>query len=121
MHTQALVEAVVHDLNDLKAIDVNPLDVHVTTPVTDYMVIASGNSSRHVYSLAAHLVDNMKKRHCPTLSIQADSNNEWVLVDLGNVVVHIMQAPTRAFYNLDKLWAPVIPPTLHQAAAEASL
>ncbi len=106
MQTNKLLSAVLNDLADLKAIDITPLDVRLYASITDYMVVATGSSSRHAGAIADKLVRNMKIRHIDPLSLQADHNNEWILVDLGEVVVHIMQPQTRAFYNLEKLWAP---------------
>lgn len=105
MQKKALLETVLNDLSDLKAIHVVPLDVHQLTSITDYMVIASGSSSRHVGAIAEHLVEHMKERDIIPLGIEADLNNEWVLVDLGDIVVHIMQPQTRDFYQLEKLWS----------------
>jgi ribosome-associated protein len=105
MQTKTLLKTVLDDLSNLKAIHVVPLDVHQLTSVTDYMVIASGNSSRHVGAIAEHLVEDMKTRGITPLGIEADPNNEWVLVDLGDIVVHVMQPQTRDFYQLEKLWS----------------
>lgn len=106
MQKNDLLKVVLNDLSDLKASNVIPLDVHQSTPLTDYMVIATGNSSRHVKAIAENLVHKMKERHQSPFSVEGDLENEWVLVDLGDVVVHIMQQRTREFYHLEKLWAP---------------
>jgi ribosome-associated protein len=106
MIPQELLNLVVHDLSDLKAINVSPLDVRTLTTLTDYMVIATGNSSRHVHALCHHLVNTLKERHLEPVSIQGDRDDEWILVDLGDVVIHLMQPRTRDFYNLEKLWNP---------------
>lgn len=106
MQKNDLLKVVINDLNDLKAANVIPLDVHQATPLTDYMVIATGNSSRHVKAIAENLIHKMKDRHHEHVSVEGDRENEWVLVDLGDVVVHIMQQRTRDFYHLEKLWAP---------------
>lgn len=106
MQKNDLLKVVLNDLSDLKAANVIPLDVHQTTPLADYMVIATGNSSRHVKAIAENLVRKMKGRHQSPFSVEGDRENEWVLVDLGDVVVHIMQQRTRDFYHLEKLWAP---------------
>jgi ribosome-associated protein len=106
MQKNDLLKVVLNDLCDLKAVNVIPLDVHLTTPLTDYMVIATGNSSRHVKAIAENLVHKMKDRHQSPFSVEGDHENEWVLVDLGDVVVHIMQQRTRDFYHLEKLWTP---------------
>lgn len=106
MQPAELLETVLHDLDDLKAINVNPIDVHLITPLTDFMVIASGSSSRHVRAIADNLIHKMKGRHVAPFGVEGDREDEWVLVDLGDVVVHIMQPKTRDFYSLEKLWAP---------------
>jgi ribosome-associated protein len=102
-----LLENVIHDLEDIKAIDVVSLDVHAMTPLTDYMVIATGTSSRHVNAVANNLVHKMKERGIAPLGVECDNACEWALVDLGNVVVHVMQVKTRNFYQLEKLWSPL--------------
>ncbi|MBS0287086.1 MAG: ribosome silencing factor [Proteobacteria bacterium] len=104
MHTNELLNAVLSDLSDLKAVNIIPLDVRQITSITDYMVIASGNSSRHVRAIADNLIHKMKERFIQPFSIEGDTDDEWVLVDLGDIVVHIMQPRTRDYYNLEKLW-----------------
>ena len=106
MTPNELLNTTINDLDDLKARHVQSLPVSHFTPLTDFMVIASGTSSRHVKSIADKLVRNMKSRHVITYGIESDSNSEWVLVNLGDVIVHIMQPETREFYNLEKLWSP---------------
>lgn len=112
MQTKELLQAVINDLSDLKAIQVVPLDVRPISSVTDYMVIASGSSSRHVRAIADNLIEQMRDRNISPLGVEGDANNEWVLVDLGNVVVHIMQPQTRDFYQLEKLWSQMHSQTL---------
>lgn len=104
MHTKEILNSILNDLSDFKAVNVTPLDVRQITSITDYMVIASGNSSRHVRAIADNLIHKMKERSFSPLSIEGDTEDEWVLVDFGDVVVHIMQPRTRDFYNLEKLW-----------------
>lgn len=105
MQTKELLNTILTDLGDLKAIDIQPLDVRRITPLTDFMVVASGNSSRHVNAIAQNLVRKMKERQIRPRGVEGDKEQEWVLVDLGAVVVHIMQPRTREFYQLEKLWA----------------
>lgn len=97
--------ATLKDLNDLKAIDIVCLEVKKLTPLMDYMFIATGTSSKHVRSIAEHLVQEMKLRDVNPAGIEADGNDEWILVDLGDLIVHIMQTKTREFYNIEKLWS----------------
>lgn len=92
-------------LDDLKAQNPLVLDVRDKTAVTDYMLICSGTSQRHVKSLAENLVKTVKDAGYPPPGVEGLSEGEWVLVDLGEVVVHVMQAQARAFYQLEKLWS----------------
>ena len=105
MQTKKLLQNVLRDLEDLKAVNVVTLDVRKLTSITDFMVIASGNSRKHVSAIVDNLVHNMKTRSIYP-AVEGDANEEWLLVDLGDVVVHIMQTKTREFYNLEKLWSP---------------
>lgn len=104
--SQDLKSLVVEALDDLKAKDIVTLDVKALTGVTDYMVIASGTSNRHVKSLADNVVEEAKKQGLRPLGIEGESDAEWVLVDFGDVVVHVMLPEARAFYDLESLWAP---------------
>lgn len=99
-----LQQLVVSSLEDMKAIDIQNLDVTGISPLTDFFVIASGSSSRHVKSMADKLVMLAKKSGNPPLGIEGQRYGEWVLVDLNDVIVHLMLPQTRAFYNLEKLW-----------------
>ena len=92
-------------LDDLKAVNPVVLDVGQLTDVTDYMIIASGTSNRHVKSLAENVAIQAKTSDCPPLGVEGQDTGEWVLVDLGGVVVHVMLPTTRAFYDLERLWS----------------
>ena len=96
---------VITALEDFKAQDINVIDVRGRNPLTDAMVIASGNSTRHVKSMAENLVVLMKQSGIQPLGVEGVESGEWVLVDLNDVIVHIMLPKTRAFYNLEKLWS----------------
>lgn len=104
MQTAQLRDLVVDALEDLKAVDLKILDVHDRTSFTDVMVIASGTSDRHVKSLSGNVVQKVKAAGEQPLGVEGQDAGEWVLVDLGNVVVHVMQPRTRDFYQLEKLW-----------------
>ncbi|GAA0210332.1 ribosome silencing factor [Kangiella japonica] len=106
MQVEQLKNVVVEQLEDLKAKDISVLDVRELSSVTDYMIVASGTSNRHVKSVAHNLVSEMKDQGVMPLGVEGDDVSEWVLVDLGDVVVHIMLAQTRDFYQLEKLWDP---------------
>ena len=99
-----LTDLVTTSLEDLKAIDIQVIDVSGQTPLTDCFVIASGRSSRHVKSMADNLVVKAKEAGCPPLGVEGERQAEWVLVDLNDVIVHLKLPQTRAFYNLEKLW-----------------
>ena len=104
MQVEQLKDLALNALEDLKAKDVLELDVRETSSVTDFMLLATGSSSRQVSALASNLVTSLKEAGVTPLSIEGQDAGEWVLVDLGDLLVHIMQAQTRAFYDLEKLW-----------------
>jgi len=95
---------VINALEELKAVDVVVLDVRGKSSVTDFMVIASGTSNRHVKAMANNVVVEAKKAGIIPLGVEGENISEWVLVDLVDVVVHIMLPETRDFYQLEKLW-----------------
>lgn len=106
MTINELLNQVLNHLDDLKAVNVTPLDVRTITPIADYIVIATGNSSRHIHAMRQHLVRHMKAYNMTPRGVEEDQDDEWVLVDFGDVVVHLMQPRVRDFYNLEKLWTP---------------
>lgn len=100
----SLLDKLMIALDDIQAIDIVTLDVKNITAITDYMIICSGRSSTHVKAIAENIMENMKKNSTPAISATGLENGEWVLVDFGDFVVHIMQPERRAFYNLEGLW-----------------
>ena len=104
MNSKQLSELAIEALEDIKGIDIKVLDVVNKSSVTDIMIFASGNTSRQVKALANSVAMKAKEAGVPALGIEGDDTSEWVLVDLGDVVVHIMQPSIREFYNLEKLW-----------------
>ena len=99
-----LVQVVEGALDEMKAVNVRVLDVHKLTDIADTMIIASGNSDRHVRSIADRIVEHAKKAGFRPMGIEGDRDGEWVLVDLHDVIVHIMLPRVREFYRLESLW-----------------
>ncbi len=91
-------------LEDIQAIDVTVIDVKKHTPITDYMIICSGRSSRHVRSIAEYTMEHMKSKGIPSINHTGLENGDWALVDFGDFIVHVMQPSVREFYNLEGLW-----------------
>ena len=92
-------------LDDLKALEPVTLDVRELSSVTDYLLVASGTSSRHVKSLAENVLMKAKASGIRPLGVEGERTGDWVLVDFGDVVVHVMQPATRSFYDLERLWS----------------
>lgn len=104
MEAESLKALVVGALEDLKAVNTVTLDVAAMTDVMDFLVIASGTSNRHVKSLADNVCMEAKKQGMRPLGVEGENTGEWVLVDFGDVVVHVMLPATRDFYDLERLW-----------------
>lgn len=104
MQIEDLIKTVEDALAELKAKDVVRIDVRELTGVTDYMIIASGGSARQVGALADNVIEKAKEAGRRPLGVEGKESGEWVLVDLGDIVVHIMQPATRQFYDLERLW-----------------
>lgn len=104
MQVKEICDLAKEALDALKAIDICVLDVQQLSSVMDYLIVASGTSNRHVKSLADNLLEQARQQNIKALGIEGEKEGQWVLVDLGDVVIHIMQPDIRAFYNLEKLW-----------------
>lgn len=102
---QDLRDLAVAVLEDAKAQDIQVIDLSERSSFADYMVIASGTSSRQVKAMADRLVQRAKSEGLKPLGVEGAEGAEWILVDLSDVIVHLMQPQTRAFYNLEKLWS----------------
>ncbi|MDA9371724.1 ribosome silencing factor [Porticoccaceae bacterium] len=100
-----LTEIVVNALEDVKALDIALIDVRGLTDIMDTMVVASGNSSRQVKALANNLVVDAKRAGYTPIGVEGDDTSEWILVDFGDLVAHIMLPATRQLYDLERLWA----------------
>lgn len=104
MSPEAIRDAVVSALEDVKGFDISVLDVRNMTSLTSYMIVCSGNSSRQTKALADNVCEKLKEQGIEARGIEGEKEGEWVLVDLGDAVVHIMVPATRAYYNLEQLW-----------------
>ncbi|WP_340680890.1 ribosome silencing factor [Paraglaciecola sp.] len=104
MDHQQLKTFVIEKIEDLKGRDIVDLDVAEKSSVTETMLVCSGNSKRHVVSIAENIVVEAKLAGNPPLGIEGRETGDWVLVDLGDVIVHVMQDDARDFYQLEKLW-----------------
>ena len=102
--TEDLKAIVLAALEDAKANDVRQLDVRRLTDITDWMVVASGTSTRHVLALADHVRTKVKAQGLSPIGTEGESGSDWVLLDYGDVVVHLMLPDTRGFYDLEGLW-----------------
>ncbi len=105
MNSEALTDLVIEALEDLKAQDIVRLDVRDATTVTDYMVIASGRSNRHVKALVDNVAEKAREAGHRPIGIEGEEGSEWVLLDLQDTLVHVMLPAVREFYNLEKLWS----------------
>jgi len=102
---QDLNQLITAALEDVKGQNIVQLDVREMTDVTDTLIIASGTSGRHARSMANNVVEELKKQGHRPLGIEGIDAGDWVLVDYGDTVVHVMQKETREFYELEKLWS----------------
>lgn len=105
MRIATLRNAVVEALEEKKAKDILALDVRNITSLFDYVVIASGDSNRQTKALARNVQDKLKELGAHIYGVEGEQTGEWVLVDLGDIVVHVMQPTVREYYNLEELWA----------------
>lgn len=107
MTSEELRDLAMNNLDEMKGIDIALIDVRTLTTITDYMIVCTGRSTRHVKALADSLAAKAKEMKAKTVRVESDAGNEWILVDLGDVVAHIMVSATRSFYGLEDLWEPV--------------
>lgn len=105
MSNETLKNTVRNSLEDMKAVDIQIIDLAGKADFADYMVIASGTSDRHLHAMADKVQVDAKAAGNPALGIEGEDSRDWVLVDLGDIIVHLMRPETRALYALDKLWS----------------
>ncbi len=113
MQAEQLAALVRSGLEDAKALDLVMMDVRGKTTITDFVFVATGTSNRHVQAVAERLVERVKQARGEVLGVEGKEDGEWVLLDFGDAVVHVMQRETREFYNLEQLWR-----TEHKTFAE---
>lgn len=105
MSSDKLANLIVDALDDIKGQNIVKLDVRDMTTVTDYMILASGTSNRHVQALVDNVAEKAKAAGYRLIGIEGEDGGEWVLLDLGDALVHVMLPKVREFYNLEKLWS----------------
>ena len=104
MQGTELKDFIAAQLEEIKAKEITVIDIAGKSTIADFMVICSGTSSRHVKSIAIMLIKELKSRGLPPIGVEGEDVSEWVLVDSGDVIVHIMMPTTRDYYQLEKLW-----------------
>ena len=100
------LQIVLSRLDDMKAEDIVTIDLNGKTSIADFMVVASGRSNRHVGSVADNVVSELKKSGLKDIRVEGQPHCEWVLIDTGDVIVHVFRPEVRDFYGLEKMWAP---------------
>lgn len=100
----ALLDVVNASLEDSKAIDIITLTIDAEAALSDYMILASGTSSRHVIAIANHLEQKIKDKGFGRFAVNGKTQGDWVLIDAGDIIIHIFRPEIRLFYNLEKLW-----------------
>ena len=101
-----LRDLVSSSLDELKAVDPVTINVKKLSSFTDYMIIASGTSNRHIQSIGEKVLEDLKVKNIKPLGLEGEGSEEWVLIDVGDVVLHLMSSNARAFYDLESLWDP---------------
>ncbi len=105
MQAEQILKIVQEVLDERKGHNITTLDVRGKTSFTDYMVVVTGTSDRHLKSLCDYVAEKLKESGIKPLGIEGDLGSDWVLLDLGDVIVHAMNAQARGFYQLEKLWS----------------
>ena len=105
MNSEQLSDLIVDALDDIKALNIVKLDVRGMTTVTDFMIVASGTSSRHVQALVDNVQEKSRAAGHRPIGVEGEEGGEWVLLDLNDALVHVMLPKVREFYNLEKLWS----------------
>ena len=112
MHTKEIIKLkneIETILNDNKAIEIKSINLKGKTSIADFMIIASGNSSRHIQALSEILVDKLKKKGINNCRLEGRDSNDWKLIDAIDIIIHIFHPDKRKFYNLERMWSELIP------------
>lgn len=109
MQVEAIRDAAIEALEQIKAADITVLDVRKMTSLFDYMIVASADSARQTKALANNVQERLRELGATVSGIEGERTGEWVLVDLGDVIVHVMQPAVRTYYNLEQLWGGTTP------------
>lgn len=119
MKAKELKEVILGAANDLKGQSINCIDVRGLTSIADYMVIVTGRSSTHVKALSDNVVKEVKKANFEVVGVEGRAQSEWVLVDVGDIVVHVMLSQIRNLYNLEELWNFEVSPKLEKKSVRS--
>jgi len=104
--TISLKNKIIESLEDIKAVNPVAINVKKISSLTDFMIIASGTSNRHIMAISEKVIDGLKKNKIKEVKVEGQGGDDWVLVDAGDVIVHLMSSEARDFYDLESLWDP---------------
>ena len=104
--TISLKNKIIESLEDIKAVNPVAINVKKISSLTDFMIIASGTSNRHIMAISEKVIDGLKKNKIKEVKVEGQGGDDWVLVDAGDVIVHLMSSEAREFYDLESLWDP---------------
>lgn len=114
---KALSEKIIHVLDENSAQDTIEIDIHGKSSVADFMIVTSGRSNRHVGALSDYVLRALKEDGHKNLGVEGQEGGDWVLIDVGDVILHIFRPEVRAFYNLEKIWSVPLPDSLKDMAS----
>ncbi len=104
--TISLKNKIIESLEDIKAVNPVAINVKRISSLTDFMIVASGTSNRHITAISEKVIDGLKQNKIKEVKVEGQGGDDWVLVDAGDVIVHLMSSEAREFYDLESLWDP---------------
>ena len=104
--TISLKNKIIESLEDIKAVNPVAINVKKISTLTDFMIIASGTSNRHIAAISEKVIDGLNKNKIKEVKVEGQGDDDWVLVDAGDIIVHLMSSEARKFYDLESLWDP---------------